>query len=456
MKKLLAVVLCVSVNSWAAPVAVRRGAKFTEYTDSAKPGVKTFVATVHDQNYLDENGVWQTESEDFEDDGADGFAFKIQKMRHRIRVMNDGTRRWYPRRNILGEYVEFGRPQYWTGSTWANVTLGTPTRSGNIITFTRPNYSLILTATWQHVKFDLVLNNSSVPTRYRFPVSLSGLTFSNFELTSVESGEVVGTVDRPTAADANGVDLPMTNSISGGYVIMEVNTTGATFPVTIDPTFTAQPAEAAAKDTMLVYNDDADRSTGIVLTVGHYSAGGYWNNSMIQFDVSSLAGTTVTGASLLLTSYNTRSATMAIRAYPILSANSAWAETCTWKHKDTAFGSTYWAGDSGNNGGNDGGCDVSGTDHGATESGSFIYTSGTAANTQFTMTLNASDVQNWVNGLNFGLVIKDTDTANFLQFHSANSSTAGYRPQLSVDYTAATSAPTMQGSFTLQGTATFK
>jgi hypothetical protein len=191
----------------------------------------------------DADGVWQEVNEALEDDGADGFTHRAGRMRHLVRGKADGTRRWYPRRNVLTEYVQFGIPQYWTGSAWATLTLGTPVREGNTLTWDQPAYALKVTVNWHRLKLDVTLKTSAAARRIRWPISLTGLTRSGWNLLS--GSTVVGHIDAPTAEDAEGTPFAVTASVVSGRVVFDADLTGAVFPVVIDPTLTLQPDAAA-------------------------------------------------------------------------------------------------------------------------------------------------------------------------------------------------------------------
>jgi len=68
------------------------------------------------------------------------------------------------------------------------------------------------TNTWNRIKTEFILKNSSAYTRLRFAVSFTGLTYndSTGELTSTTDGLVWGSIDKPTAKDANNADVTVT------------------------------------------------------------------------------------------------------------------------------------------------------------------------------------------------------------------------------------------------------
>src|SRR5574340_367767 len=166
------------------------------------------LITIHDQYFNDGTGLVAVE-EPARLDGVEGFARKADRMRHIIRYGDDGTRRWYPRRLILSEYVEFGRPEYWTGTQWNLLPMGQPTVSDTKLVWDRANYALTVQHNWHRVKLDVTLKSSAAARRIRWQVTLQGLVFNNWSLISQSDGKTVGYINKPTAEDANGKDVPI-------------------------------------------------------------------------------------------------------------------------------------------------------------------------------------------------------------------------------------------------------
>jgi len=133
-----------------------RTAKTKTFQDEQNPDIKRLIAYVSDVHYND-GSTWQEISESFENDTLTGFAHKVEKLKHIIHVGSTSTKRWMPRRNVPTEYIEFGRLQSYNGTTWGNVNLGTPVRSGNKITWTTTAFTLSLSVTWKKVKIYVVL-----------------------------------------------------------------------------------------------------------------------------------------------------------------------------------------------------------------------------------------------------------------------------------------------------------
>jgi hypothetical protein len=266
-------------------------------------------------------------------------------------------------------------------------------------------------------------------------------TSNRIEFRETATGIVVWYADAPSATDANGDTISAQYEVrnqSGTYFITVRVPYGwmetAVYPVKIDPTFTDG------------YGGDVSTYIDAFFESGQpdtnwdetYLLYNVFNSHKVLyfFDVSSLSGYTVNSATLslyFLTDPQTWTANY-INFYSILSANDGWLETCTWNYADGAGASQRWAGDTGNDGGADAGCSVSGTDYNATP----IFTSPDlvtyVADDELACTLVTSQVQDWVDGDNYGIV--SFIDAVFVDFYSSDHATTGYRPLLTIDYDA--------------------
>lgn len=190
---------------------------------------------------------------------------------------------------------------------------------------------------------------------------------------------------------------------------------------------------SAGVDTYL-REDQATTNYGTGATVNLCSLASYRSPGLFSFDVSGIpAGSKINSATLHIWNSSTATGDRAFAFNSILVANSGWTEAgAKW---NTRSGSDYWAGDTGNNGGTDAGCSVSGTDWNASALGTLTYTANTAANTEHTVTFSAAQVEAWLTA-NYGCVMRITSTNQSFNWHSSDASTAGYRPYLAIDYTA--------------------
>lgn len=429
-----------------ALTVVSRGRKFTVERDPAwGPGRYRYTATIHDQHYHD-GAQWQAVDESLSDDTAEGFTKACTKTAHILRVGNGGTRRWYPRRNVPTEYVDITAIEYWRttgGGSWRALNLPTPVWRAQGADWDLANLSASLTNTWRQVKAAFVLKDSTAPTRLRFALTLTGLTLgADWSLTSAADGTVVGQIDPPTAwygatTEAMGAPLPITATYTGGYVEWAVNTTGATFPVYVDPTLTDGSGSTpnSATDTYLnAWSATTNYGTGVSFQV-RADSGVHTYPGLMKFDLSGIsAGATCDDAHLTLTNVYALSlgTTYTIVGFAVKSANSGWTEDgATWNTKD---GTNNWAGDATAKG-----CSVSGTDYDSTTLWSDNWTRPPdGANTSHTINVTAggkSVIAGYFGGAFSVLLQQDVDQSLF--FHSAENGTAGYCPKLEVDYTAA-------------------
>lgn len=191
---------------------------------------------------------------------------------------------------------------------------------------------------------------------------------------------------------------------------------------------TLQPDASAGIDCALWFWDGfySDTNYG---TAASYVIYGTTRPILIKFDLSSLAGKTITAATLYLYSAQTTTANSRIYVYRILAANASWTESgATWNH---AVKSTVrWAGDVAQDGGSDAGCSVIGTDISAT---AMCSISGPAVvlGTEVSFSLDLTEFSAMVSA-NYGLRI--WATWNYV-FCLSDHATAGYRPKLVVSYT---------------------
>lgn len=193
-------------------------------------------------------------------------------------------------------------------------------------------------------------------------------------------------------------------------------------------TLVLQPAEAAAQDTFINSGaKDTAYATFGTLNFRNYASASEALIPLIKFDLSSIpAGSVVTSATLELTANNIiAGGDTPTVLHRILSGNSGWVEACTWNYAVPS--TTAWAGSAG--------AKTSGTDYAAATLGSFKPVTGNPNGTLYTITLDTDEVESMIadnNGILF-----HAPAALFL-IHSSSSTTAAYRPKLTIVYTGAT------------------
>lgn len=403
------------------------------------------IFTIHDQNYQDENGNWQSVDESLGDnEDFDGYAYEAKSMKHIVKVGGDGGRRWYPRRNV-NEYVEFSRPQYWNNSIWVDVPLSTPTRNENKITWDQTNYSLDLTVNWHRVKMNITLKNSAAARRVRWPVSLTGLTWDNWNLLSGTT--VVGTVEKPNGyylsdqADpmSDRIAVPVSVSYSGGYAEFTADLTEATYPVIIDPTFTTQPDAAAGIDAM-ISAVEATYNFGTFIDFWLGWGDDWLCRFLIKFDLTALPADAIISAATF-SFYITADYADAGGTWRIYRQKRAWVEGTRARAADSpATGVTWNRYDTTNNWQTAGGFGADDCEQ--TDIGSRAFTATETINEfkDFSLTPTTKAGLDLGNGWLIKAVL-ESSTYNEYDGVTSDDATAAYRPKLVVDYTEAPSGP---------------
>ena len=415
------------------------------FENSDDPRLRRAVVTGYDQHYDDSQGAWQECVEGYETSDVVGYNQMARRLRHALHVANNGGRRWYPRRNVPGEYIQFGRLQYWNGTSWVNVPFGTPVVTNNQIFWDHALFSLTLFVNWHRIKIEAVLKSSGAARPLRWAVSLVGLTWDNWQLRGAD-GSVVAHVDAPQGWDATGSqddpNIAVTASYVGGFIRFDADLSAAVYPVTVDPTLTLQPDAAAGKDTS-VRSTVAAANYGVTVNIGN----GTLYKGLVEFDCSSIPATaTCDDATLYIYQVATGTASgWTTTVYSIAIGNAAWPEgtknastggagDCCWNYLDQATGTeTAWAGSAG--------LATSGTDYEASSIGSFSGNRSDPDGTEYSTLLTAARVAGWfgVSNTNYGMLL--TYSAGLGNLGSSDHTTAGYRPKLVVNYTEAGGQP---------------
>ncbi|MGW2961749.1 DNRLRE domain-containing protein [Streptomyces sp. NPDC001220] len=274
---------------------------------------------------------------------------------------------------------------------------------------------------------------------YRIPLNLDGLKLSQADsghlLLKDADGKLVAEAPAPMMWDASKDDASG-ESAHQEAVATKIETAGdgsqtlvltpdktflatATYPVTVDPTTTL----AVTTDTWVQNPDYPDSQiSSQELKSGTYDSGTDTARSYLKFDVSKFAGKHVTSATMSL--YNYYSATCSTSG----AATQARRITSTWSSSSITWGAQ-----------------PSTTTTGvATNTGHWGYSSSCPANWS---NWNLQPiVQAWADGsTNYGLQIRsadETDSTTWRRFRSANYTTSGYAPKLSVTYNSYPAVPT--------------
>ena len=391
-----------------------------------------------------QSGVLQRAEQSWEDSGDGAMPHAVTRSPLRTRTANDARRRIYPIPDDDSSWLEIGQPFVKIGGTWTQVSLGTPTRSGKTITWTRPQTITTITHGIHFVKLEIELRNGFVPedSMIAFPVNINGLTRSGTEIR--KNGVPVMQLrpfvmfDAANEQDIRPIAHQFTNLNSQPYLLLTLpSLTGMTRPV-IDPTLTLQPDGASGLDSFIGdYSPTTNFGTSDVIFVGDVNAGlNQAIRSMIRFDLSSLPlAATVTAATLSMFEYYASDSP----------GVGSWAVGLRRLLRDWIEAQVTWNIYSTGNNWTTAGASSNGNDRAASDSASLTL-DGTAANAfvNWTSATLADDVQKMRSGVygNYGWLIQapTIESPGVAQFggngwRSAEFATAAQRPQLVITYT---------------------
>lgn len=213
--------------------------------------------------------------------------------------------------------------------------------------------------------------------------------------------------------------------------------------------FTSQPDGTAGFDAFII-ESTPDTANPTAATLDTVLTAGSRRLSFLKFDVSGLAGAIVSSAVLHLWNVTVSATARTFELNSILVANSGWVEGVTWNYANPS--TVRWVGDTGADGGVDAGGSVSGTDYNATLLGSFSSGISDPADTEYAITLNTAQVQAWINGANYGLVLRRTSAGANFQFRSSDYATDATKcPKLVITYTIGRLLPHVMQALSLSG-----
>lgn len=175
----------------------------------------------------------------------------------------------------------------------------------------------------------------------------------------------------------------------------------------------------------------ANNGTAGFIAVGEDNTATATYRSLVKWDLSSIpAGSTITATTLTLTVHTDRSDNA--RTLSVFRVLRAWTETgSTWNNWDTgqAWGTAM--------------CANTTSDREATDIGTATQPANPAVDSTVAVTLTASKVQEWLDGVltNNGILLQvATETDDGILYYSREEATATKRPTLDVTYTPPPSA----------------
>lgn len=187
-----------------------------------------------------DNDEWTEIDTGIEDFNVDKWAYHVKSARFDTLLTADGQRRFYPRRWIIDEYVDFGVLEWETKSNWQVVPTGTMSFTKNRLTGeNKTTHNFEIGFTGKGVKTELIIKNSTVARPLRWKVDLVGLDWKDGVLVSQKDGKEVGFIQSPfwTDSSINQEIHYILWEYLGGYITLTPDFTNTVFPVKIDPDY---------------------------------------------------------------------------------------------------------------------------------------------------------------------------------------------------------------------------
>jgi len=228
---------------------------------------------------------WIEIDTDFEDSGDAVWKHHIKSAKFDTFLTDDGQKRFYPRRWITTEYVEFGALEIGTLATgWQTIVLGTLSRLNNrLVGEDKTTYRFETGFTGIGSRTKLVIKNPVVARPLRWKVGFVGLDWDKTKraFISQNDSEVVGFIRPPYWTDSSVAperhEVPW--EYSGGYITLTPDFKGAIYPITIDPDYSIV---AGADDGDVSVGFEAFHATATNAFFGN-SAGSPDNNLWFRF-----------------------------------------------------------------------------------------------------------------------------------------------------------------------------
>lgn len=365
-------------------------------------------------------------NQDWEDSGNGDRPHLVTRAPIIVTAGNDGMRRIHPTRE-LDRYLEIGAPFIKTGGVWGKANLGTPTRTGHSLKWTRPQAEMTVDFGGHFVNLEILLKNGYVPEdgQIAFPVGMSGFTRSGRNI--LRDNEIVALLNRPLVydkadpANQRPIDGQFVNISGQPYWLMNLpDLTGIAEPV-IDPTLSLQPDATDGIDTY-IQNTAATTNQGTFTLVYVGERDGTTDNyrTLIKFNLSSIPATDAI-QSATFSMYITADISNNSRPFRVYRQQRAWVESqATWNIYSTG---NNWQ-TSGGFGAND--CEQ-------TFIGERTFSASETINTFVDWSLSGAVVGDLDLG-NGWLVKAATESNDAYNFASSDNATAANRPKLEVIY----------------------
>ena len=420
-----------------------------EYVEQQDLGGGSFRNTIHLKKIAyREDGVLKRSVHDWVD-GDVNFPHVVTRANMLVYTAGDGMRRICPTRDPA-RWVSIGAPYLKPSTTWTKVNLGTPTRSGNALTWTTAQAKVNVVMGGHLIDLSCEFLGGWQPpnSQIAFPVGMSGLTRTGSVFYA--DGKPVLTLrpfllyDAANPMDVRAVDTKLVQVSGQWYALATLpSLTGMARPV-LDPTLTLQPGAADGVDTYISGGAYAALNYGIAARCEMVDA---TSKALYRFNLATIpAGSICTAVTFSLYNVAVDASNRTGTLYQLTAANADFPEgtknhaagganNCCWNYKDQTPGAeTGWAGGAG--------CGVAGVDYINTLLGTVAYIGDSPAGTELPVVFDASGraaIQGGFGGT-FSLMMIIGTLSWYVQTALSDYAAAALRPKLVIEYTEAPAA----------------
>lgn len=251
-----------------------------DFGDEGQPQQRRILASVGTRNFLDNGGVYQPVSLDFQPSLEPGYDLFAPNVGYEAHFALDGSRRFYPDRHNKTRWLDLPSGRVMFGKTFTQV--------GMSLVWASAAYEVHIVLDNDRVKLDVVLNQpppSSWHDEIEFDVASTG--FADQEILAMTRN--LKAIDSTTPL---AIERPLSASLAAGVLTLGFDLTGMTYPVRIDPTTYEETASG----------DDTDRfnttwsNTATHLWAGSLSGGEICDSSALFNITDNLSGATISDA----------------------------------------------------------------------------------------------------------------------------------------------------------------
>lgn len=270
----------------------------------------TSIGSLH----YEDGGQWVECNTDWVNSDLSGFTDKADRCRFKAHAKSDGTRRIYPRRDVTTEYIEFGTLGAFVLNKWRDFSLPARLRDLSTLSWDGNQAAVKMVTTPDSLKLTITLKTSSAPKRFRWQVTLAGLTLDeSWQLVSATDGTVVATLPQPTMTDSSAepITRDVTATYASGYIDYQADVTGLTYPIEIDPTVDVS-VDSEAETTYLYSWNPWGTGGAFANNLNYVRAGKTTDKRAFtaKFDgITIPSGATIDAAYMTLTAYENASGT---------------------------------------------------------------------------------------------------------------------------------------------------